>query len=550
MPPPRSVQVFRGAAGAASKKPGASSNAPADPQQHVFVKESDLMTQPDNEGVSYIEPHKLIASKTAIQMNGGSTGSTQQSQSLESDISVLLSAPSSSRNPTPEPPQVIHKSLSSLVQMNNNTASANAVTIVTRISPNTIGPLSTNASLSGMICIDDDEDDSSRSSSSWGGSLGGSSSGSAAGLNTQLSQLSQSLSQSQSQFGSLTGASKISGANGTARTSSVMPNLQAATIMHELLGEIRTKFSKAHQMELSKQITACRSSKWASMEEARAFCDKLVPLLATVDSITAQSMIRKLSKLVPQQYAAAIIDYLEPQVKARRKILAEGGNAMNAANVRGDGGVKRKLGPGELGVDVLSQDPTSSAANHSHSNPMKKLSLDRIASSQSIAISAAPTQPSASNSSMLTMLSQGTAVTSASADTVSANASSVTAAAGRQWKPSNRASRSILEMISHTDMTVTATTAATGGSNSVSSSNAAKFSSLLAASKGSSAKLSCSVCREMAVQPRINPQCCHVCCQACWAQWMTRSKTCPMCRVPVDADKLQFVRFQPQEQRK
>lgn len=52
-------------------------------------------------------------------------------------------------------------------------------------------------------------------------------------------------------------------------------------------------------------------------------------------------------------------------------------------------------------------------------------------------------------------------------------------------------------------------------------------------SRVGSAKLTCGVCKEKALEPCAG-RCGHVCCQVCWTKWLKVNASCPMCRAPAD----------------
>ena len=57
--------------------------------------------------------------------------------------------------------------------------------------------------------------------------------------------------------------------------------------------------------------------------------------------------------------------------------------------------------------------------------------------------------------------------------------------------------------------------------------------------------LSCSICSKVSQKPMLG-DCGHMACQSCWINWLKRSETCPICRVPVKAKSLARVVFQDQ----
>jgi hypothetical protein len=289
------------------------------------------------------------------------------------------------------------------------------------------------------------------------------------------------------------------------------------------------------QKELAKHISECKSSKWTSVDEMKHLSEKLSPLLATTDNISSQSIVRKLAKLLPQQLSLNFVESMSNKISCERKIIAANPSRLVNGRLQSrstadvvsnvDGGTKRKLSP----EDILMKEGLLN-------NPVKKMNPGAVVESAVRTSSGVISEVSSLSQSKGNDLLSSRSLTSQCSSSLphgdGKNGPS------RVWKPSSRAARNILEVLGDSDLSVA--TAATEKN---------KMSLLLAASSNLSAhkKLSCLVCREMPTQPCISPGCGHVCCKACWTQWLQRSKSCPMCRVAVDVDKLQFVHLQQQK---
>jgi hypothetical protein len=58
--------------------------------------------------------------------------------------------------------------------------------------------------------------------------------------------------------------------------------------------------------------------------------------------------------------------------------------------------------------------------------------------------------------------------------------------------------------------------------------------------KSKKALFACSVCKEKLLKP-CAASCGHICCEKCWLQWLKVKSTCPICREPVDKNKIKVV---------